>query len=89
VQKFLATETAANAATKRAACNGNNSSMVTDVAATVSSESYCPSNDKDDSNFESSFNNSQYDDLTCHPSMTKEVISALGLRHHWKTWTSM
>ncbi len=63
VQKFLATETVANAATKRAACNGNDSSMVTDVAATVSSESYCPSNDKDDSNSESSFNNSQYNDF--------------------------
>jgi hypothetical protein len=37
--------------------------MVTDVAATVSSESYCPSNDKDDSNSESSFNNSQYNDF--------------------------
>jgi hypothetical protein len=63
VQKFLATETAANASTKRAPHNGDDSSMVTDVAATVSSKSYCPSNDKDDSNSESSFYNSQYNDF--------------------------
>jgi hypothetical protein len=39
VQKFLATETAANASAKRSACNGDGSGMVTCVAATVSSES--------------------------------------------------
>jgi hypothetical protein len=57
--KSFLPQTVANAATKRAACNGDNSSMVTDVAATVSSESYCPSNDKDDSNSESSFDTIQ------------------------------
>jgi hypothetical protein len=63
VQKFLATETAANASTERSACNGDDSAMVTGMAATVSCESYCPSNDKDDSNSESSFDSSQYDDF--------------------------
>ncbi len=63
MQKYLATETATNAATERSACNGNDSAMVTGVAATVSSESYCPSNDKDNSDSESSFDSSHYNDF--------------------------
>ncbi len=63
MQKFLATETAANAATKSSACNGNDSAMVTGMAETVSSESYCPSNVKDDSDSESSFDSSQYNEF--------------------------
>jgi hypothetical protein len=63
VQTFLATETAANASAERSACNGNDSTMVTGLAATVSSESHSPSNDKDNSNSESSFDSSQYDDF--------------------------
>jgi hypothetical protein len=63
VQKFLATETAANAAAERSACNGDDSAMVTSVAATVSSESNSPSNDKDNSDSESSFDSHQYNDF--------------------------
>jgi hypothetical protein len=53
VKKFLATETAANASAERSACNGDDSDEVTGMGATVSSESCCPSNDKDDSDSES------------------------------------
>jgi hypothetical protein len=61
--KSFLPQTAANASTKRSACNGDDSAMVTGVAATVFSESYCPSNDKDISDSESSFDSSQYDDF--------------------------
>jgi hypothetical protein len=48
---------------RQSACNGDNNATVTGMAATVSSESYCPSNDKDNSDSESSFDSSQYDDF--------------------------